>query len=155
MYINSFGALPLPNGRNRFFIVFYGACDGDEATLDDCTQRRGTCVRSASVRGSIAVVCGGQSEVNWISQMQLDVATGYTQPFFPSVQTPSLPTVYDEAVRLRGGSNNCEGRLEMYSAIRRQWETTCDRNFGSEEAEVVCRQLRCGTQGVARTAVQE
>ena len=71
------------------------------------------------------------------------------------VQIPSLPTVYDEAVRLRGGSNNCEGRLEMYIARRRQWETACDPNFGSKEAEVVCRQLGCGTQGAARTSVQE
>ena len=98
MYLYSFGALPTPDGCNRFFITFYGACDGDEATVDDCTQRRGTCVQGAGVKGSIAVVCGGQTEVNWISQMQLDVATGYTQPYFFSVQTPSLPIVYNDAV---------------------------------------------------------
>ena len=42
----------------------YGISDGDEATLDECTQQRGTCVQGAGARGSIAVVCGGQSEVN-------------------------------------------------------------------------------------------
>ena len=67
MYLYSFGTLPTPDGRNRFFITFYGACDGDEATLDDCAQLRGTCVRGAGVRGSIAVVCADQTEVNWIS----------------------------------------------------------------------------------------
>ena len=72
-----------------------------------------------------------------------------------SVQIPSLPTVYDEAVRLRSGSSNCEGRLEIYIARRGLWGTACDGNFGSKEAEVVCRQLGCGTQGAARTSVQE
>ena len=75
------------------------------------------------------------------------------------VQTPPLPTVYDEAVRLvsqaNNGSNDCNGRLEIYSARRGQWETACDRNFGTEEAEVICRQLGCGTQGASRTSVQE
>ena len=38
------------------------------------------------------------------------------------MQTPPLPTVYDEAVRLvsesSNGSNDCSGRLEIYSARR-------------------------------------
>ena len=85
------------------------------------------------------------------------------------VQIPS-PRVYDEAVRLQGGSNStgigsselegsgsnyCEGRLELYIARRGVWGTACDRNFGAEEAAVVCRQLGCGTQGATRTSVQQ
>ena len=42
----------------------YDICDGDEATLDECTQQRGTCVQGAGARRTIAVVCGGQSEIN-------------------------------------------------------------------------------------------
>ena len=83
------------------------------------------------------------------------------------VQIPS-PRVYDEAVRLQSvstgsgsgelegsGSSDCEGRLELYIARRGQWGTACDRNFGAEEAAVVCRQLGCGTQGATRTSVQQ
>ena len=70
------------------------------------------------------------------------------------VQIPS-PRVYDEAVRLQsGGSSDCQGRLELYIARSGLWGTACDRNFGSEEAAVVCRQLGCGTQGATRTSVQ-
>ena len=78
------------------------------------------------------------------------------------VQIPS-PRVYDEAVRLRSvssglegsGSSEYQGRLELYIARDGLWGTACDRNFGSEEAAVVCRQLGCGTQGATRTSVQE
>ena len=66
MYFNSFGVLPRPNGQDRFFATFDRTCDGDEATLEECTQRRGTCIQGTHVRASIAVVCGGQSEVHWI-----------------------------------------------------------------------------------------
>ena len=64
----SFGVVPRPDGRNRLFFPFDRTCDGNEATLEECTQQRGTCVQNAAVRGSIAVVCGGQSEVNWFAR---------------------------------------------------------------------------------------
>ena len=59
----SFGVLPRPDGRNRLFFPFDRTCEGNEATLEECTQQRGTSVQGITVRGSIAVVCGGQSEV--------------------------------------------------------------------------------------------
>ena len=63
---HSFGVLPRPNGRDRFFSPFNRVCDGTEATSEDCTESRGSCPRSTIVRDSIAVSCGGENTmVNW------------------------------------------------------------------------------------------
>ena len=42
-------------------------------------------------------------------------------------------------LRLIGGTDEREGRLEVYHAG--QWGRVCDQDFGNEEAMVACRQL--------------
>ena len=42
-------------------------------------------------------------------------------------------------LRLIGGSNQLEGRVEM--CINNAWGTVCDKQFSSQDAEVVCRQI--------------
>ena len=42
-------------------------------------------------------------------------------------------------LRLVGGSNPLEGRVEV--CFFNQWGTICDTQWGTEEAEVACRQL--------------
>ena len=43
-------------------------------------------------------------------------------------------------IRLMGGRNNkFEGRVEVCQDG--QWKTVCNRGWGDEEAQVVCRQL--------------
>ena len=43
------------------------------------------------------------------------------------------------SVRLTGGSNNNEGRVDVY--YNRVWGTVCDEYWHTSEAKVVCKQL--------------
>ncbi|XP_041660917.1 scavenger receptor cysteine-rich type 1 protein M130-like [Cheilinus undulatus] len=50
--------------------------------------------------------------------------------------------VCSETVRLVNGTNDCSGRLEVYSAGR--WGKMCNTNWRYEEAAVVCKEINCG-----------
>uniref|UniRef100_A0A8C5VT70 T-cell differentiation antigen CD6 n=1 Tax=Microcebus murinus TaxID=30608 RepID=A0A8C5VT70_MICMU len=45
--------------------------------------------------------------------------------------------------RLTGGADPCEGQVEVY--FRGVWSTVCDSEWYSQEAEVLCQTLGCGT----------
>ena len=63
----------------------------------------------------------------------------YCDNVLSSDRTTPAGNCTDGALRLVGGNNPLEGRVEI--CINNAWGTVCDNAFSSEDAQVVCTQL--------------
>lgn len=60
-----------------------------------------------------------------------------------------VPSLQGHEVRIRGGANHLEGRVEVF--YDGKWGTVCAEGWGIEEAMTVCRQLNLGYASEAVT----
>ena len=54
---------------------------------------------------------------------------------------------YNGNLRLTGGSNYRNGRIEIFIEPNNTWGTVCSDGWDDQDAQVVCRQLGLGTNG--------
>ncbi|XP_033978185.1 antigen WC1.1-like, partial [Trematomus bernacchii] len=79
-----------------------------------------------------------------------ECAASYSSLYF-------LNLTCSDSVRLLGGTGLCSGRLEVNSDQSNQsnpsWSSVCEADFDQQDAQVVCRQLGCGSPSVLQGAL--
>uniref|UniRef100_A0A672HU60 SRCR domain-containing protein n=1 Tax=Salarias fasciatus TaxID=181472 RepID=A0A672HU60_SALFA len=64
------------------------------------------------------------------------------------------PVLCSDSVRLLNGSSRCSGRLQVKTDPSDQtWSSVCEADLDLQDAQVVCRELKCGAPSVLQGAL--
>ncbi|NXQ24812.1 DMBT1 protein, partial [Alaudala cheleensis] len=113
-------------GSGRIFLDDV-QCRGDEASLQMC-RHSGWGVHNCDHMEDASVICAG----GWPAESFRRLLHSSTQSRHADLS----------CVRLSGGRNGCEGRVELYDGST--WGTVCDDQWDLQDARVLCQQLGCG-----------
>uniref|UniRef100_A0A8C5ARL0 Soluble scavenger receptor cysteine-rich domain-containing protein SSC5D n=1 Tax=Gadus morhua TaxID=8049 RepID=A0A8C5ARL0_GADMO len=107
-------------------------CTGQETSLLKCKQS-GLSFNNCGHGEDVGVVCLGSAAV----QQRV-----FTFVFHISPHGPSRVRAFKQ-IRLVNGTTHCSGRVEVLH--EGQWGSVCGDGWGLQEAEVACREMKCGT----------
>ena len=144
-----------------YIMLTYVGCTGEERNLLDCTYT-GYEVTSCSHSEDAGVSCPGKiTPLSWwlgvvptkldTKAMAIWMLVSCSQQlihlYFSTAPILNPVNCTNGDLRLSGGITSQQGRVEM--CYERQWGTVCDDYWGTNDAQVACRQLGFSSFGTS------